>query len=135
MGLHPYVFKNSATKAVEYADAARTIASGIFGGLASYGVKKATSPPTKPPAGLITYTPSDAGSRPWAKWAQYGGAVLAAGAAAGTAYYKRDDLGSSYNWAADHMKYIKNLWDEDTLRNRIENIINTEKELGVLFRV
>jgi hypothetical protein len=61
--------------------------------------------------------------------------VLAAGAAAGTAYYKRDDLTLGYTWATDHMKYIRNLWDEDTLRKRVESVIDTEEELGVLFRV
>lgn len=60
--------------------------------------------------------------------------MLAAGAAAGTAYYKRDDLTLGYTWATDHMKYVGNLWDEAKLRQRVENIISLEEELGVLFR-
>lgn len=132
LGLHPYIFKNSAEKAAAYADTARTVATGIFGGLAGFGATK-TSTPTKPPAGLITNSPSSGGTS-WGKWASYGGAVLAAGAAAGTAYYKRDDLTLGYTWATDHMKYVGNLWDEAKLRQRVENIISLEEELGVLFR-
>lgn len=67
--MHPFVFKNSATKAAEYADAARSIATGIFGGIAGLSAKKAMDPPAKPPTGLITDAPSAAGkgSLPWAK--------------------------------------------------------------------
>jgi len=134
-GLHPSVFKNSATKAAEYADTARSVATGIFGGLAALGAKKAMSPPINPPAGLITNSPTTAaGSRNWGKWASYGGAALAAGAAAGTAYYKRDDLASGYGWATDHMKYIGNLWDENAMRRRVESVIDIEQDMGVLFR-
>ena len=132
LGLHPYVFKNGAEKAAAYADTARTITTGIFGGLAGSGAKK-VSPPTKPPAGLTTDSPPSGGTS-WAKWASYGGAVLAAGVAAGTAYYKRDDLTLGYTWATDHMKYVGNLWDETKLQKRIENVINLEEKLGVLFR-
>lgn len=134
-GLHPSVFKNSATKVTEYADTARSVASGIFGGLAGLGTKKVTSAPANPPTGLLTNAPTTSGgSRGWGKWAAYGGAVLAAGAAAGTAYYKRDDLTSGYGWASDHMRYIGNLWDENAMRRRVESIINLEDEAGVLFR-
>ena len=132
LGLHPYVFKNSAEKAAAYADTARTVATGIFGGLAGFGATKA-SQPTEPPAGLITDSPSS-GRTSWTKWASYGGAVLATGAAAGTAYYKRDDLTLGYTWATDHMKYVGNLWDENKLRKRVENVIDLQEKLGVLFR-
>ena len=134
-GLHPSVFKNSATKAAEYADTARSVATGIFGGLAALGAKKAASPPATPPAGLITNGPTTAGgTRNWGKWASIGGAALAAGAAAGTAYYKRDDLASGYGWATDHMKYVGNLWDENAMRRRVESVIDIEQDMGVLFR-
>jgi hypothetical protein len=111
------------------------VATGIFGGLAGLGAKKSTSAPAQPPAGLLTNSPTTpGGSRNWGKWATYGGAVLAAGAAAGTAYYKRDDLALGYGWATDHMKYVGNLWDENALRKRVESVIDVEQELGVLFR-
>lgn len=133
-GLHPFVFKNSATKAAEYADTARSIATGIFSGFAALSASKATKAPSKPPAGLIKDTPAQDGSVPWAKWASYGGAALAAGAAAGTAYYKREDLALGYAWATDHMKYVGNLWDEDKMRKRVESVIDVEDDLGVIFR-
>jgi hypothetical protein len=60
--------------------------------------------------------------------------VLAAGAAAGTAYYKRNDLALGYGWATDHMKYIGNLWDEDAMRKRVEDVIDIEQDIGVIFR-
>lgn len=60
--------------------------------------------------------------------------MLAAGVAAGTAYYKRDDLALGYGWATDHMKYIGNLWDENAMRKRVEDVIDVEQEIGVLFR-
>jgi hypothetical protein len=129
------VFKNSAAKAAEYADTARSVATGIFGGLVGLGAK-AVSASANPPATPITNAPTSltSNNRNWAKWASYGGAVLAAGAAAGTVYYKRDDLALGYGWATDHMKYIGNLWDENAMRKRVESIIDIEQEMGVLFR-
>jgi hypothetical protein len=93
------------------------------------------SSPANPPAGLITAPPTSPGGTPnWGKWASYGGAVLAAGAAAGTAYYKRDDLALGYGWATDHMKYIGNLWDQNSMRQRVESVIDLEQDMGVVFR-
>lgn len=134
-GLHPYVFKNTATKAAEYADTARSIATGIFSGWAALNASKATKTSSKTPAGLIKNVPAE-DAVPWVKWASYGGAALAAGAAAaGTAYYKREDLALGYAWATDHMKYVGNLWDEDKMRKRVESVIDVEGDLGVIFRV
>ena len=62
-----------------------------------------------------------------------GGAILA-GAVAGGAYYKRDDLTQGLSWATDHMKYVGNLWDEESLNQRVEALIDIEKERGVIFR-
>ncbi|EGN93031.1 hypothetical protein SERLA73DRAFT_190177 [Serpula lacrymans var. lacrymans S7.3] len=136
LGLHPFVFKNSATKAVEYASSARTVASDIF----SLFGKKSTTPvaPQKLPAASITSssmgTSSEAGWMKWAPAAYAVGGALIAGAAAGTAYYRRDDLGSGYTWATDHMKYVKNLWDEKTLQKRLDCLVEAEQNFGVLFR-
>lgn len=73
----------------------------------------------------------------WGKWTPaafaVGGALLAG--AAGAAYYKREDLGTGYAWATDHMKYIGNLWDEDALKRRMEELIDVEEQFGVAFRV
>jgi len=57
-----------------------------------------------------------------------------AGAVAGTAYYRRDDIGSGYSWATDHMKYVRNLWDEEALQKRLQDLTDTQVHLGVVFR-
>ncbi|KAK0490828.1 hypothetical protein IW261DRAFT_1555995 [Armillaria novae-zelandiae] len=134
LGLHPYVFKNSATKATEYVNTARTVGSALLGSFAGFGVKKAAD--SKPAAET---TPPPPESRPsWSKWAPaayaVGGALLA-GAAAGGAYYRRDDLGVGYTWATDHMKYVRNLWDEPALHQRVEDLVDIEEQEGVIFRV
>ncbi|KAK0453436.1 hypothetical protein EV421DRAFT_681255 [Armillaria borealis] len=134
LGLHPYVFKNSATKATEYVSTARTVGSALLGSFAGFGVKKAAD--SKPAAENTSPPPESKTS--WSKWAPaayaVGGALLA-GAAAGGAYYRRDDLGVGYTWATDHMKYVRNLWDETALRQRVEDLVDIEEQEGVVFRV
>ncbi|EJU06590.1 hypothetical protein DACRYDRAFT_29757, partial [Dacryopinax primogenitus] len=56
--------------------------------------------------------------------------TLLAGAAAGTAYYKRQDLAGGWQWASEHLQYVGNLWDEKGLKRRLELVIST----GVVFR-
>ncbi|KAH7931225.1 hypothetical protein BV22DRAFT_1027456 [Leucogyrophana mollusca] len=133
LGLHPAVFKNSASKAIEYASTARTVVSDVF----SIFNKKGTPAPPKPPVATITAASTAAPAAGWSKWvpAAYavGGAVVA-GAAAGTAYYRRDDIGVGYSWATDHMKYVRHLWNEDALRRRLESLIDVEMHQGVVFR-
>ncbi|KAF8917847.1 hypothetical protein CPB85DRAFT_1373990 [Mucidula mucida] len=129
-GLHPYVFKNTATRATEYANAAKTMGSALLGSFAGFGAKKATTPAPE----ATTSAPATG----WGKWAPaayaVGGAVLA-GAAAGGAYYKREDLGVGYTWATDHMKYVRNLWDEAALNKRVDDLLDIEDQEGVVFRV
>ncbi|KAJ7490429.1 hypothetical protein B0H11DRAFT_2010406 [Mycena galericulata] len=137
LGLHPGVFKNSATKAVEYAQTARAVGTSVFGALAGFGASKAagagsSTSPAKPAS------PSPAGATGWGKWAgtatyAVGGALLA-GAAAGATYYKREDLGLSITWATDHMKYVGHLWDTDELNRRVDFLVNAEAREGVVFR-
>ncbi|KAF8195699.1 hypothetical protein K438DRAFT_1718952 [Mycena galopus ATCC 62051] len=131
LGLHPGVFKNSATKAVEYAQAARNVGTGLLGAFAGgfAGSSKAAAP--TPPAAAA---PTSA----WGKWAgtasyAVGGALLA-GAAAGATYYKREDLGLGYSWATDHMKYVSHLWDQDALQRRVDFLVDAQEKEGVLFR-
>ena len=131
-GIHPFVIKHGVTKAAEYANAATTVGSAILGSFAAFsGAKKATQPQT--PATQIPQGPQSGWG--WAGPAIYavGGAILA-GAAAGGAYYKRDDLTQGLSWATDHMKYAGNLWDEQALNQRVEALIDIEKEQGVTFR-
>ena len=79
-------------------------------------------------------------SSPWSKWASkstaaYGiGGALLSGAIAGTAYYKRNDLGAGYGWATDHLKYVGTLWDEATLRARLAALAKMNNELGIVFK-
>ncbi|KAF9268142.1 hypothetical protein L218DRAFT_918476 [Marasmius fiardii PR-910] len=136
-GLHPYVFKNSASKAAQYAETAKTVGSALFGSLAGFGAGKAAteSSASTSPAGLIT-APSQEQTG-WSKWAPAAyavGGALFAGAAAGSAYYKRADLGLGYTWATDHLKYVGNLWDEDTSKKRVEFMIEVDETAGILFR-
>lgn len=132
LGLHPAVFKNSATKAVEYAGAARTVVSDVF---SLFGRKGASSTVSGQPPLAITAAPTAESG--WAKWAPAAyavGGALVAGAAAGTAYYRRDDIGSGYSWATDHMNYVRSLWDEEALRKRMRDLNDVQVHLGVTFR-
>ncbi|KAI5117868.1 hypothetical protein M0805_006570 [Coniferiporia weirii] len=134
-GLHPFVFKNSATKVVDYAQKARQVAS-------AFSMFSKSSPSSSAPAhaaaAAITAPPASTSGTSWATWAApvaYGvGGLLLSGAAAGAAYYKRDELGLGYKWATDHMKYVGTLWDENKLRKRVEKLVEIEKSLGVTFR-
>jgi hypothetical protein len=135
LGLHPYVFKNTVTKAAEYANTAQTVGSTIFGALTGLGAKKATTSVT--PSHPIT-TNDQSTAAGWKKWAApaayaFGSAVLA-GAAAGGAYYKREDINVGFAWATDHMKYVGNLWDEEALKRRLNTLVDAEEQEGALFR-
>ncbi|KAG6880351.1 hypothetical protein C0992_007762 [Termitomyces sp. T32_za158] len=126
LGIHPNVFKNGVTKAKEYATAAQTIGSAVFGAFAGLGANRATAS-----------TSQSAPASGWSLWAApaacaAGGALLA-GAAAGSAYYKSEHLSSGLTWAKDHMKYVGNLWDEAALFKRIDALMTVKKQAGVAF--
>lgn len=129
LGINPFVVKNTVTKVAEYANAATTLGSAIMGSFAGFTAQKAAQPATP--------TPAPAAQSAWSKWAPaayaIGGAVLA-GAAAGGAYYKKDDLTQGFTWATDHMKYVGNLWDEATLEKRLTDLVEIENVHGVIFR-
>ena len=121
--------KHSVTKVAEHANAAMTLGSALLGSFTAFGAKKAAQP--APP-------PSQPSQSAWSKWAgptayAVGGALLA-GAAAGSAYYKKDDLTQGLTWATDHMKYVGNLWDEAALDQRVEALVDIERDQGVIFR-
>lgn len=72
----------------------------------------------------------------WQKWAApaafaIGGAVLAG--AAGTAYYKREEIGVGYTWITDHLQYVGNLWNREELEGRLDRLLAIESGMGVLF--
>jgi hypothetical protein len=126
LGIHPFVVKNTVTKVAEYANTATTIGSAIMGSFAGFTAQKASQPKSPPASPTV-----------WSKWAPaayaVGGAVLA-GAAAGGAYYAREDLTQGLNWATDHLVFVGNLWDQAVLEKRMEDLVDIEKEHGVIFR-
>jgi len=140
-GVHPFVFKNSAAQAAGYVRSARE----VFTSFQSFSSKStsASAPAGAAKAAITAASTSkasasaSASTSPWSKWtpAAYavGGALLA-GAAAGTAYYKRDDLGFGYKWVTDHMRYVGALWDEAALHRRVDALVEIEQEMGVIFR-
>jgi len=130
------VFKNGATKAVGYVQTARDIANS-FSALRGVGGSATPTIPTAGKAPLSITAPPPGDPSGWSRWAPtaigVGGALLA-GAAAGTAYWRKDDIGAGYKWWADHMKYVGNLWDEQSLSARVSRAIQIERDMGVLFR-
>ncbi|KJA29855.1 hypothetical protein HYPSUDRAFT_126823 [Hypholoma sublateritium FD-334 SS-4] len=127
-GLHPFVVKNGFTRMAQYANTATTIGSTLLGSFAGFGAKKAAQ----------STTPSAPAHGGWGRWAgpaayAVGGALIA-GAAAGGAYYKKDELTQGFSWATDHMKYVGNLWDDAALEERINALVDIERDHGVVFR-
>ena len=59
---------------------------------------------------------------------------MIAGAAAGTAYYHRADIESSYSALTDHMQYVGTLWDKDALAERVRRLVEHDTVHGVVFR-
>ncbi|TFL00526.1 hypothetical protein BDV98DRAFT_549784 [Pterulicium gracile] len=132
LGVHPHVFKNSATKVAEHADNVRTLAGGIFGSLAGLSAQKAVKTVGTPSTG------GGAAKSGWGKWAPAAYAVgggLFAAAAAGAAYYNKDDIGAGYGWINDQLKYVGNLWDEKGMQARLDKLIDAHVKHGVFFQV
>ncbi|KAG8846157.1 hypothetical protein FRB96_002056 [Tulasnella sp. 330] len=147
LGLHPWVFKNQASKALEYAQTAHDVAQslGFLGGSGKSATRTPKPSRTASPALPISLTPAEASaSKSWTRLltpaAGYTvGGVLLATAAAGTAYAHRQDIGSGVTWAQDHMKYVGNLWDEQKLGERVDSLMELSKESsdggeGIVFR-
>jgi hypothetical protein len=57
-----------------------------------------------------------------------------AGAVAGTAYYRRADIETSYGALTEHMQYVGALWEKDALVERVRYIVEGETKHGVVFR-
>ena len=57
-----------------------------------------------------------------------------AGALAGTAYYHRSDIETSYGALTQHMQYVGALWDKDTLAERVRHLVEGETTHDVVFR-
>ncbi|KAH7887603.1 hypothetical protein F5I97DRAFT_1951604 [Phlebopus sp. FC_14] len=133
LGLHPFVFKNSANKAVAYAKTAHTVVSDVFSLFGASESAASSTPPSSLPQITTAEAPAKSG---WGRWAPaafaVGGAVVAG--AAGAAYMRRDDISSGYSWAFDHMKYVRNLWDEGAMRKRLDGLLDAHATHGIIFK-
>lgn len=127
------MFKNTASQAAGHVKSAHE----LFTATTSFFGSKPPPPKFSNPIKAALPAPPPAPASPWAKWAPaayaVGGALLA-GAAAGTAYYRREDISGGYAWATDHMKYVGSLWDEGSLKKRVDDLMQIEETMGVLFR-
>lgn len=134
-GLHPSLFKHKLTESIGYAQQAGKIGQSLWSiGQKFTASSFASSAHSSQPLAITAPPTANAG---WAKWAPaaYGvGGALFAGAAAGAAYYRKDDLGLGYKWMTDHMKYVGNLWDQDALARRMEKVNSICAELEIHFR-
>jgi hypothetical protein len=61
------------------------------------------------------------------------GAVALGAAAAGTAYYRREDFMNGWKWGFDHMTFVKNLWDDAAMKDRLDTLDRLEKERDITF--
>ncbi|KAF8339070.1 uncharacterized protein EI90DRAFT_3279486 [Cantharellus anzutake] len=165
-GINPGVFKNTATKAVQYVQTAHKLATGlgILGalGTAFRGESKNTQTNDQPTMGsksldenaseLVSQSAgasSDPNGSPRRRKSStptllysLGGAVLA-GAAAGTAIYQRKAIATGISqaqanvdwaWAGDHLKYVRNLWDDAALKARVDTLVALRSERSVHFQ-
>jgi hypothetical protein len=71
----------------------------------------------------------------WKSSAMVGLGALAAlsAAAAGTAYYRREDLALGWKWGYDHMTFVRNLWDIDGLKTRMLRIDELSRTRDIVF--
>jgi hypothetical protein len=63
----------------------------------------------------------------------YGLGAVALGAAAGTAYYRREDFMNGWKWGFDHMTFVRNLWDDAAMKERLETLDRLSKERNIMF--
>lgn len=65
----------------------------------------------------------------------YGLGALALGAAAaGTAYYRREDLANGWKYGSDHLSFVGNLWDEEGMRKRLGDVATLCESRNIVFR-
>jgi hypothetical protein len=110
-------------------------ASGLWGSFNQPREKPAT--PVAQLAGLLPAPTSASSPGGWGGWgsAAYAvGGALVAGAVAGTAYYRRTDIETSYGALTEHMQYVGALWDKGALAVRVRNLVKGETMHGVVFR-
>jgi hypothetical protein len=111
-------------------------ASGLWGAFSQSKGTPAT--PVARPAGLLPAPAALPASSPgrggWGPAALAVGGALMAGALAGTAYYHRADIETSYGALSQHMQYVGALWDKGALAERVRRLVEGETMHGVVFR-
>ncbi|BEI89083.1 uncharacterized protein CcaverHIS019_0204450 [Cutaneotrichosporon cavernicola] len=141
LGLHPHVFKHGFSTAAGHVETARNAASALamLSPLAAgFGFGKAKQAEEKQKReeeearALGQRTPPQ---QSWwnAKAAVGLGAIAVAGAAAGTVYFRREDLATGWKWGAEHMTFVRNLWDKQAMRDRLDRITELQNSRNVSF--
>lgn len=62
------------------------------------------------------------------------GAVALGAAAAGTAYYRREDFVNGWKWGSEHMRFVGNLWDTKAMEGRMVDMAELVQARGIGFR-
>ena len=108
--------------------------------------KSSKSAPSSSAKGKETASGSDSGASAaggipsvqsfWNKTSTlYGlGAVALGAAAAGTAYYRREDFMNGWKWGFDHMTFVRNLWDDAGMKERLDALDTLDKKYSIRFR-
>ena len=149
LGLHPHTFKHHLSQAATYYEQARSVASAAtmlsplavglgFGKWGSSNQEQEAGPSRSSPKGKgkeVEETPTTGLQSFWSKSSTlYGlGAVALGAAAAGTAYYRREDFMNGWKWGFDHMTFVKNLWDDGAMKERLETLDRLATERNIMF--
>lgn len=163
LGLHPHTFKHHLSQAATYYEQARSVASAatmlspfaVGLGFGKWGQgqsnakegeagpsRSSTSAPNSTKGKSKEVSPEQnssgvaaAAQSFWSKSSTlYGlGAVALGAAAAGTAYYRREDFMNGWKWGFDHMTFVKNLWDDTAMKDRLDTLYRLEKERDIVF--
>ncbi|KLT40835.1 hypothetical protein CC85DRAFT_329607 [Cutaneotrichosporon oleaginosum] len=140
LGLHPHVFKHGFSTAAGHVETARTAASAlamlspVAAGLGWGKAKEAEERQKKEAEEARARGQQPQPTSWWQGKAAVGlGAIAVAGAAAGAAYFRREDLATGWKWGSEHMTFVRNLWDAKALRDRLDRIAELQNSRNVTF--
>jgi hypothetical protein len=116
--------KNGLEKYSGHIETARTVFTTVFGA-SEPSPSTAASPTMK----AETPTPTSRWALPTRQSLLKASAVALGGAAAvGTAYWRKDDLQFGWKWVSDHAVFVRNLWDDQGMRERLEGLAGMVKK-------